>query len=59
MSVIDEARAWIAQDPDPNTKRELEELIAIMQQTPESVSYSRVQRLRDLRRKVKQDDARS
>ncbi len=28
MSVIDEARAWIAQDPDPNTRRELEELIA-------------------------------
>ena len=28
MSVIDEARAWIAQDPDPNTKRELEALIA-------------------------------
>lgn len=28
MSVIDEARAWIAQDPDPNTRRELETLIA-------------------------------
>jgi phosphomannomutase len=28
MSVIDEARAWIAQDPDPETRRELEALIA-------------------------------
>jgi len=28
VSVIDEARAWIAQDPDPNTRRELETLIA-------------------------------
>lgn len=27
MSVIDKARAWIAQDPDPDTKRELETLI--------------------------------
>jgi phosphomannomutase len=27
VSVIDEARAWIAQDPDPNTRRELEVLI--------------------------------
>ena len=27
MSVIDEARAWIAQDPDPETRRELEVLI--------------------------------
>ncbi|MDH3200855.1 MAG: phospho-sugar mutase [Myxococcales bacterium] len=28
MSVIDRARAWIAQDPDPTTRRELEDLIA-------------------------------
>ena len=27
MSIIDRARAWIAQDPDPETKRELEALI--------------------------------
>ncbi len=28
MSVIDKARAWVAQDPDPTTRRELEALIA-------------------------------
>ena len=28
MSVIDEARAWMARDPDPETRRELEALIA-------------------------------
>lgn len=27
MSVVDEARAWIAQDPDPETRRELESLV--------------------------------
>jgi len=27
MSVIDRARAWVAQDPDPETRRELEALI--------------------------------
>lgn len=33
MSVIDKARAWIAQDPDPDTKREIEMLIARSDQT--------------------------
>lgn len=28
MTVLDQARAWIAQDPDPETRRELETLIA-------------------------------
>jgi phosphomannomutase len=27
VSVVDEARSWIAQDPDPDTRRELESLI--------------------------------
>ncbi|WP_221585445.1 phospho-sugar mutase [Microbacterium sp. G2-8] len=28
MSTVDEARAWLAQDPDPETRAELEELLA-------------------------------
>ena len=28
MSVVAKARAWIAQDPDPETRHELEELVA-------------------------------
>ncbi len=27
MNIIDRARSWVAQDPDPDTRRELEELI--------------------------------
>ncbi len=29
MGVVEQARAWLAQDPDPQTRAELEELIAI------------------------------
>ena len=29
MTVIDDARAWIAQDPDPVTRSELEALVAL------------------------------
>ena len=28
MGVVEQARAWLAQDPDPQTRQELEELIA-------------------------------